>query len=82
MTINLNIKEHIYKYFFIYKFLFIYLEIHHKDCQNNPLSMKPHSYTTKKYIPAFTYSQKLLENERDDRKIYTFNRPNSKSVYK
>jgi hypothetical protein len=43
MTINLKVEEHIYKLFFIFK-IFLYLfRGHCQGCQNNPLSMDPHS---------------------------------------
>jgi hypothetical protein len=43
MTINLKIEKYIYNFFHFLDFFCIYLEIHCEGCQNNPLSMDPHS---------------------------------------
>jgi hypothetical protein len=43
MTIDLKVEEHIYKKFSIFIYFCIYLKIHCEGCQNNPLSMDPHS---------------------------------------
>jgi hypothetical protein len=51
MTINLKVEEHIYKKKFIFKIFFSYLENHYQSCQNNPLSMDPHSY----YLYTYSY---------------------------
>jgi hypothetical protein len=63
MTINLNVEEHIYKLFFILKIFCFYLEVHCQDCQNNPLSMDPHSFTNGYQVGCtISYIQDILND--------------------